>query len=145
MAGEGSEASSPIGPGMNSPSGGAGRAGPLGRGAPASVTAQTLKSGGGGGTSGGMSDDWKNDVNTQLSRLHDDARKVLHWGFAIFVMLIGAFATGYMKISDQVLAVSVSQAKVETKLDSVDRTLQSVDSKLDRLLDERRSNPEPKR
>lgn len=101
----------------------------------------SLKSGGGGGTSGGMSDDWKEDVKTQLSRLHYDVRGLLGG----LVLLAGAAWAAYQAVDSKLGALSVSQASTDARVGAVESRLQSMDFKLDRLLDERRSNPEPKR
>jgi hypothetical protein len=88
-----------------------------------------------------MSDDWKDSVNTQLSRLHNDVRGLIGG----LVLIAGAGWVAYQALDSRLAAVSVSQASTDAKMGAIESRLQSVDSKLDRLLDERRSNPEPKR
>lgn len=87
-----------------------------------------LKAGGGGGTFGGMSDDWKTNVNTQLAQLHQDVRHLLYGLLATVVLLFGAGWVAYDKLADQATGARVSQAEIKGKLDL-------VNDRLDRVLD----------
>jgi hypothetical protein len=89
---------------------------------------QRLKAAGGDGTSGGMSDDWKESVNEQLKQLHGDVRNLLYGVLGSFVILTGAGATAYVKLSDQVTEMRVAQAQSGARFDA-------MDAKLDELLD----------
>lgn len=86
-----------------------------------------LNSRDGGGTSGGMSDDWKASVDRQLSQLHDDFRRIIGW-------LIAAIAA-------PLLAVVGLYVYTGTKFDALDARLRSIeikaaqtDGKIDLLL-----------
>ncbi len=84
---------------------------------------ELLKNNGGGGTSGGMNDDWKSSVDSQLTQLHQDVRNLLYGLIAAGVLAFGAGATAYVKISDQVTDLRVDQAQVSGKIDLLlDRT-----------------------
>ncbi|WP_230280236.1 hypothetical protein [Croceicoccus sp. Ery15] len=78
---------------------------------------ERLKSGGGGGTSGGMNDDWKGNVDGQLTQLHQDVRHLLYGLIGAAVLILGAGATAYAMISDQVTGLRVDQAHVSGKID----------------------------
>lgn len=101
----------------------------------AAIDDAVLKNGGGDGTSGGMSGDWKDSVNAQLTQLHADVRNLLLGGLAAAVLLFGGLVTVYFKLSDQMTTVQVEQAKAGEKLNKVD----DIDQKLDKLLDAPRS------
>lgn len=95
-----------------------------------------LKPGNGGGTSGGMTDDWKESVDRQLGQLHGDVRALLYGLLGAAAFLLAAIAALYAytdskaegvrsSISSQVdgvdarlRALETSQARVEGKLDS---------------------------
>lgn len=87
---------------------------------------------GAGGTSGGMGDDWKDSVNTQLAQLHNDVRNLLYGLLAAIVLLAGAGWSAYAKLSDQITELKVGQAEAGGKLDL-------VNERLGRMLDERDS------
>jgi len=78
-----------------------------------------LKSSGDGGNSGGMSEDWKASVDRQLGILHADVRHLLYGLIGGFLILLGAGATAYIKLSDQITESRVSQASANAKLDQV--------------------------
>lgn len=92
---------------------------------------QGLNTGDGGGTSGGMTDDWKASVDSQLAQLHGDVRNLLYGLIGGFLFLIAGAATIYVKLSDQSTAIQLEQAKASVKLDAVDKRLESIDQKLD--------------
>lgn len=90
-----------------------------------------LQAGGGGGTPGGVTEDWKEGVNGQLKQLHDDVRRLTGWiiasAIAPFVAIIGLYVFTSLK-SDNVgnrivgaesrmTALQVEQAKQGGKLD----------------------------
>lgn len=103
----------------------------LQRGREALVDRQHLRHGDGGGTSGGMTDDWKEGVNGQLKQLHDDVRRLTGWiiagAIAPFVAIIGLYAFTSLKsdnVSDRIVgvesrmtALQVEQARQGGKLD----------------------------
>ncbi|MEN9682373.1 MAG: hypothetical protein RLZZ427_124 [Pseudomonadota bacterium] len=137
---------SPIKPGIPIGASVSGGVGSLGRSptVPAMAT-MFLKKNGGNGTSGGMNDDWKDSVNTQLSRLHDDVRHLLYAIVGSFLVLGGSGLALLWVVHNRLSDLSVSQAKIETRLDAVDGRLQSIDSKLDHLLEQHPPNREAKR
>jgi len=88
-----------------------------------------LKGGGGGGNSGGMSDDWKDGVDRQLGQLHGDVRHLLYALIGGTVLLLGAGATAYVKLSDQITQGRVEQAAVSGKLDLILKQLEDQATK----------------
>jgi cell division protein FtsB len=70
-----------------------------------------LKDGGGSGTSGGMSDDWKTSVETRLTDLHNDVRNMLYGLIAGFILLGTGGWVVYDKLSDASANGRVEQAK----------------------------------
>lgn len=92
---------------------------------------ERLHTTGGGGTSGGMTDDWKEGVNGQLKQLHDDVRRLTGWIIAgaitPFVAIIGLYAFTSLKsdnvgnrimaVESRMTALQVEQAKQGGKLD----------------------------
>jgi hypothetical protein len=89
---------------------------------------KSLQQGGGGGTSGGMSDDWKSSVDAQLGQLHADARNLLLGLIGGFLFLLSAGAAAYVALSDKISDAQVEQ--VEIKGD-----IKLVNQKLDTLLE----------
>lgn len=94
-----------------------------------------LKSGGGGGNSGGMTTDWKESVDRQLTRLHDDVRHLLFGGIAAVLLIFGAGWAGYVKLADQIADFRISQAQSSEKLTAMDERLKQSDAKLDRIVE----------
>lgn len=90
-----------------------------------------LKRGGGGGTSGGMTEDWKASVDAQLVQLHGDVRNLLYGLIGGFLFLIAGGAAIYVKLSEQATAIQIEQAKSSSKLDNIDERLVDISSKLD--------------
>lgn len=85
--------------------------------------AERLRAGGGGGTSGGVTDDWKASVDRQLAELHGDVRALLYGLIAGFLFLIAAGGYAYSKLTDQQTVAQVAQAKTDAKIDLlVERT-----------------------
>ncbi|RZT56424.1 hypothetical protein EV283_0475 [Sphingomonas sp. BK036] len=92
---------------------------------------ERLKGGSGDGTSGGMTDDWKESVNGQLKQLHDDVRRLTGWIIAgaitPFVAIIGLYVFTSLKsdnvgnrivaVESRMTALQVEQAKQGGKLD----------------------------
>ncbi len=72
---------------------------------------------GGGGTSGGMQDEWKISVDRQLGQLHGDVRNLLYGLIGGFLFVISAGGVAYVKLSDQVGEVRTEQARISGKLD----------------------------
>lgn len=95
---------------------------------------KSLNFGGGSGTSGGMTEDWKASVDTQLGQLHGDVRALLAAIIAAFIILAGGGWVIYSKLSDQSAAVQVELAKTSTRAESMDKKLDSIDQKLDALI-----------
>lgn len=99
-----------------------------------------LKGSGGDGTSGGMSDDWKESVDRQLGQLHGDVRALLNRGVAAVVAL--ALMTGglyiyfnekFDKVSERLTAVERKMDAIEVKGDEAGKQLDSIEAKLDKL------------
>ncbi|WCT78642.1 hypothetical protein [Novosphingobium humi] len=88
--------------------------------------------GGGGGMDGGMTDDWKTSVNTQLERLHGDVRNLLYGWVGAVVFVLGALSVGYIKLADQSADIKTEQAKQGVRLDNIDKKLDEISAKLDR-------------
>lgn len=107
---------------------------------------EALQLGGGGGTSGGVSDDWKTSVEGQLKQLHDGLGKVQNWiivGIAgPLLAIIGLYAytgsqttslngridtvttridTRLAPIDQKIGQVQIDQARLETKIDGLIR------------------------
>lgn len=103
----------------------------LQRGREALVDRQHLRHGNGGGTSGGVSDDWKEGVATQLKQLPEDVRRLTGWiiagAIAPFVAIIGLYAFTSLKsdnvgnrivaVESRMTALQVEQARQGGKLD----------------------------
>jgi hypothetical protein len=93
-------------------------------------TADSLSHGGGGGTSGGVTDDWKASVDAQLKHLREDIQQVRNWivvGIAgPLLAVIGLYAyTGNkfdaaeartVGVEARLSALAVEQAKMDAKL-----------------------------
>jgi len=93
----------------------------------------------GGGTSGGMTDDWKASVERQLEQLHGDVRALLYGLIGGGIFLLGAGWVAYDKLNDQmtrthdeIAAVQVNAQRVEGKIDTLEARL---GGKLDVLLE----------
>lgn len=91
-----------------------------------------LQNAGGGGTSGGMSDDWKESVDRQLGQLHGDVRALLGRGVVAVVALAGMLAGLYFYIDTKTGAI-------DDRLRAVEVRQVEINGKLDRLIE--RSNP----
>ena len=92
-----------------------------------------------GGTSGGMTDDWKASVERQLEQLHGDVRALLYGLVGGGIVLLGAGWVAYDKLYDQmtrthaeIAAVQVSTQRVEGKIDTLEARL---GGKLDVLME----------
>ena len=99
-----------------------------------------LRGGDGGGTSDGVTEDWKASVDRQLGQLHGDVRALLYGLVAGFLFLIAAGWLAYDKLSDRVGKIEVQQQKTEDKIDIVSARL---DGKLDLLIE--RTAPKDRR
>ena len=77
---------------------------------------EPLPSGGRGGTSGGVTDDWKESVDRQLGQLHDDFRRLVG-------LLIAAVAA-------PLLAVIGLYVYTGTKFDAVEARFERLDTRL---------------
>ena len=96
---------------------------------------RNLRTGGGGGTSGGVTDEWQASVEKRLGELHGDTRSILRAGIASVValaMLIGGqyvyFNTKFEAVNQRIGDTNVQVARLEGKVDK-------LDAKLDLLLD----------
>jgi len=92
--------------------------------------APDLKNGGGGGTYGGMSDDWKASVEQQLNRLHDDVRNLLYGLLALAVAGCGLYAM----LNSQLNGIQVKQATMDAKIEQIDARTADMAKKLDELV-----------
>ncbi len=84
----------------------------------------SLNHGGGSGTSGGVTDDWKASVDQQLGQLHGDIRNLLTGVIAGFLFVIAGGAALYASLAGQIAdtrkdiaAIQVEQARTSGKLD----------------------------
>lgn len=77
-----------------------------------------LKMKGGGGTSGGVTDDWKADVERQLGQLHGDVRLLLAALIAGFLLLAGGGWVLHQATSAQIQQQAVALARIEGKIDA---------------------------
>ena len=66
---------------------------------------QRLQRGGGGGTSGGVTDDWKASVDRQLGQLHGDVRALLRVGTGAAVGLAALVGGLYLRTDAKFLAL----------------------------------------
>lgn len=88
--------------------------------------APALKRGGGDGTSGGVTDDWKESVNAQLKQLHEDVRRLTGWIIAAvsgpLLAIFGLYVfTGHKAdlVQEQIASIQVEQAKLDAKMDII--------------------------
>jgi len=84
---------------------------------------ETLKGGGGDGTSGGMTEDWKAGVDRQLTQLHSDVRALLNRGVAAVVALAILIGGLYLytnqkfdAVNSRLTQIEVQQAKMEATI-----------------------------
>lgn len=106
-----------------------------------------LELGSGGGSSGGMTDDWKASVDRQLEQLHGDVRALLYGLVGGGIFLLGAGWFAYDKLNDQMIsthaeiaAVQVNAQRVEGKIDTLEARL---GGKLDVLLERKEARQKP--
>lgn len=85
-----------------------------------------LKSGGGDGTSGGMSDDWKESVDRQLGQLHGDVRALLNRGVVAVVALAAMIGGLYVRTDEKFEKVSDRLAAVEAKMERIDEKIDTL-------------------
>lgn len=85
-----------------------------------------MHGGGGGGTSGTVTDDWKASVDRQLGQLHGDVRALLNRGVgavvALALMIGGLYLYGndrYERLGQRLTAIEVQQAKTDAKIDLI--------------------------
>lgn len=88
-----------------------------------------LKGGGGGGTSDGMSSDWKESVNGQLTQLHSDVRKLLAGIIALAILGCGLYASLAYKLE----VISITQATLIEKSANSEKQLDRIEGKIDQL------------
>lgn len=100
-----------------------------------------LKLRGPGGTSGGVTEDWKVSVDRQLEQLHTDVRNLLYGLIASFLILAGGGWAAYDKLSDQMTALRVEQAKAAGEAETRSATL---NGKIDLLLERKGEEKPPK-
>lgn len=94
-----------------------------------------LKTGGGGGNSGDMGDDWKSSVNGQLAQLHGDVRALLNYGIAAVAFLLLAMTAAYLSVNTRLSGIEVEQGKVAERTANIDKRLESMDQKLEKIAD----------
>lgn len=89
---------------------------------------EPLNAGGGGGTSGDVTDDWKASVDRQLGQLHGDVRNLLYGLVGGFLIILASGAGAYLRLDGKlegksdalradISALQVQQAKMDAKLD----------------------------
>jgi hypothetical protein len=87
-----------------------------------------LKEGDGDGTSGGVTEDWKADVERRLGQLHDDVRALLNRGVLAVIGLAGMIGGLYL----------YTNAKFDTlnaRLGGIETQAATLNGKLDLLLE----------
>lgn len=89
-----------------------------------------LKNGGGNGTSGGVTDDWKSSVEARLGQLHKDVRGLLYAGIAVAIGLAGLVGGLYLHsdgkfdtLNDRITNVQLEQQRSSSKLDAISAKL----------------------
>lgn len=78
-----------------------------------------------------MSDDWKISVDRQLGQLHGDVRAMLNRGVAAAVALAIMIAGQYVYFNEKF-------EKVADRLTAVERKVDSIDTKIEILLERKR-------
>ena len=87
---------------------------------------------GGGGTSGGVTDDWKSSVDRQLGQLHGDVRNLLYGLIAGFLILAAGGLALFDRQATRLSAIEQRQERLEGKLETQDAR---INGKLDLLLE----------
>jgi hypothetical protein len=104
---------------------------------------ERLKNGGGDDTSGGMTDDWKKSVDSQLGQLHRDVRALLNRGVMAVVALAAMIAGLYLYSNEKFEAIRTDIALVreqQAKTAGEAATRDAVtNGKLDVLLERKKS------
>lgn len=94
-----------------------------------------LRMTGGGGTSGGMTDDWKIAVDRQLVQLHGDVRNLLYGLIGGCVLLAGMVGGLYLRNDAKFEAIDLRMQaraeKTDERLGKIEATLARIDAKLD--------------
>lgn len=87
---------------------------------------RSLNAGDGGGTSGGVTDDWKASVERELKLLHDDVRRltgfIIAGAIAPFLAIIGLYVytgTKFDRVADDFKQVEARIVGVEGKISGV--------------------------
>jgi len=84
---------------------------------------ENLKGGGGDGTSGGMTEDWKASVDRQLAQLHSDVRALLNRGVAAVVALAILIGGLYLYTNQKFDAVNSRLAQIEVQQAKMEATI----------------------
>lgn len=87
-----------------------------------------LQQGGGGGTSGSVTEDWKVSVDRRLRDLHDDFRRLLQWGAGAVVVVVAMIGGLYLRTDAKFEAINARMAAIERRADR-------IELKLDQLLE----------
>lgn len=102
-----------------------------------------LKGGPPSGTSGGMTDDWKTDVERQLVQLHGDVRNLLYGLVGGFLLLAGAGWVAYDKLNDQMTGfrAELSTTRIEQvkAIGEVQTRNAEINGKIDVLLERKKT------
>lgn len=97
-----------------------------------------LKEGGGGGTSDGM-DGWQQTVETRLSDLGGDVRDLRRWFGGGVLLLLSAFAAGFLVLQAELRAHDAQARADATAMDHrLDRNSESL-ARIEALIAERAS------
>lgn len=94
-----------------------------------------MKDGGGNGTSGGVSDDWKASVDRQLGQLHGDVRNLLYALIGGFLVLIAAIGGLYLHVDGKFDRIDGKFDKVDERAGQTEVRLARIEEKLDLLLE----------
>lgn len=82
-----------------------------------------LPGGSGSGTSGGMTDEWKSNVELQLKHLREDVQQIRNW-------IVAAVAAPLLAIVGLYVYTGTKFDAVATKFDAVENRIVGVDNKL---------------
>lgn len=100
------------------------------------MRANLLRLGNGDGTGGGMSEDWKKNVEDRLVELRTDVRELFNRGLVAVVGLAGLIGGLYVYFNEKF-------EKVSDRLTAVERKVDTIDGKIDRLLERKDRADQP--
>lgn len=87
---------------------------------------------GGGGTSDGVTEDWKDSVDRQLNQLHSDVRNLLYGLIGGFLLLAGGGYALYNNLSEKIVDQRVAIEKLSGDIATRDAV---INGKIDVILE----------